>query len=85
LAGIQPVLNTLAEIAKGREKTMSQVALNWCICKGTIPIPGAKTLQQAQTNLGALGWRLSKAEVTQLDQAVQKNTRQMLQNIFQTR
>lgn len=85
LAGIQPVLNTLAEIAKGREKTMSQVALNWCICKGTIPIPGAKTLQQAQNNLGALGWRLSTAEVTELDQAVQKNTRQMVQNIFQTR
>ena len=85
LPGIQPVLNTLEEIAKTREKTMSQIALNWCICKGTIPIPGAKNLQQAEMNLGALGWRLSAAEVTELDQAVNKNTRQMVQNIFQTR
>ena len=23
-----------------------QVAINWCMAKGTIPIPGAKTLEQ---------------------------------------
>ena len=31
LAGAQPVLNCLKEIATAREKTMAQVALNWCI------------------------------------------------------
>lgn len=85
LPGIQPVLKTLEEIAKIRNKTLSQVALNWCICKGTIPILGAKTLQQAQDNIGALGWRLSASEVTELDQATQQNSRRMVQNIFQTR
>lgn len=61
-----------------------QVALNWCMCKGTLPIPGAKDLAQAQENLGALGWRLSSGEVEELDRAVGKCTKQALQNIFQT-
>lgn len=61
-----------------------QVAINWCICKGTIPIPGAKDLQQAQENLGALGWRLSSGEVAELDSAAARCNKQMVQNIFQT-
>jgi len=45
------------------------VALNWAICKGTVPIPGAKNARQARDNAGALGWRLSADEVQALDQA----------------
>jgi len=85
LPGIQPVLKTLETIANTRNKTFSQIALNWCICKGTIPIPGAKNMKQAQQNIGALGWRLSDSEVAELDQASNKVTRPMVQNIFQTR
>lgn len=85
LPGIQPILDCLKEIAKFRNKSVSQVALNWCICKGTIPIPGAKTLEQAQANIGALGWYLDSGEVAALDQAVTKSDQQMVQNIFQTR
>ncbi len=85
LPGIQPVLKTLDAIAQSREKKLSQVALNWCISKGTIPIPGAKNKQQVQENMGALGWRLSDGEVTELDQATRKINRRMVQNIFQTR
>jgi pyridoxine 4-dehydrogenase len=48
-------------------KTNAQVALNWCICKGTMPIPGAKNAEQAQQNAGALGWKLTEAEVAELD------------------
>lgn len=85
LPGIQSLLDCLQEIAQQRQKTMAQVALNWCICKGTIPIPGAKTIQQAQENLGALGWQLDDAEVTALDQAAANSPKKMVQNIFQTR
>lgn len=84
LPGIKPVLGCLQEIATSRNKTFSQVALNWCLSKGTIPIPGAKNLKQAQENIGALGWRLSDSEVTELDQATTKITRRMIQNPFQT-
>jgi pyridoxine 4-dehydrogenase len=85
LPRIQPLLGALEAIAAHRDKTPAQVALNWCICKGTIPIPGAKTLAQAEQNLGALGWRLAAGEVEELDSAVRKSDRQMVQNIFQSR
>ncbi|AFZ56519.1 aldo/keto reductase [Anabaena cylindrica FACHB-243] len=85
LPGIKGVLGTLQEIANSRNKTMSQVAINWCICKGTIPIPGAKNLEQAQQNIGALGWFLNDGEVAELDNAAAKSEKKMVQNIFQTR
>eukprot|EP00775_Hariotina_reticulata_P001988 gene1988-2310_t len=84
LPGISPMTNTLQAVAKSRKKTMSQVAINWCICKGTVPIPGAKDMQQARENLGALGWRLSSAEVAELDAAAARCKSSMVQNIFQT-
>lgn len=62
-----------------------QVAINWCICKGTIPIPGVKSLKQAEENVGALGWQLSADEVLQLENAALESPRKMIQNVFQTR
>lgn len=85
LPKVQPVLKTLEAIATHRQKTMAQVALNWCMCKGFMPIPGAKTLAQAQSNTGALGWQLDAGEVAELDQAASQTDQQMVQNIFQTR
>jgi aryl-alcohol dehydrogenase-like predicted oxidoreductase len=70
LRAMQPLLGLLKEIGEARGgKTRSQVALNWLICKGALPIPGAKNPQQAQENAGALGWRLTEAEVAALDAA----------------
>lgn len=85
IPGLDPLLNSLKEIAQRRKKTMPQVAINWCICKGTIPIPGVKTVKQAEENLGALGWRLSSDELLQLEYAALESPRKMIQNIFQTR
>jgi diketogulonate reductase-like aldo/keto reductase len=48
-------------------KTSSQVALNWLICKGALPIPGAKNVRQAEQNAVAMGWRLKEEEVALLD------------------
>ena len=47
-------------------RTPAQVAINWCIAKGTIPIPGAKNAAQAEENIGALGWQLSEANQEEL-------------------
>jgi pyridoxine 4-dehydrogenase len=85
LPGMKGILAILREIADTRNKTMSQVAINWCICKGTIPIPGAKSLEQAQQNIGALGWFLSDGEVAELDNAAARSGKKMVQNIFQAR
>ena len=51
---------------------LSQVAINWCRAKGTIPIPGARSLKQARQNLEALDWNLSADEVRLLDEASAK-------------
>ncbi len=85
LSGAKSLLACLREIAQFRQKTMSQVALNWCICKGTIPIPGAKNPEQAKQNIGALGWQLEAGEVAQLDRAAAKVDKTMVQNIFQSK
>ena len=85
LPGVQPVLQTLDAIAHTRQKTMAQVALNWCLGKGCIPIPGARTLTQAQSNIGALGWQLDAGEIAELDTAAGRCDKQMIQNIFQTK
>jgi aryl-alcohol dehydrogenase-like predicted oxidoreductase len=72
LQKIQPLIACLRQIGEAHGgKTPSQVALNWVICKGALPIPGAKNVRQAQENAGALGWRLTADEVATLDNASQ--------------
>jgi len=68
LGRIQVLVKRLKEIGEAHGgKTCNQVALNWLLCKKVLPIPGAKTPSQVQENLGALGWRLTAAEVAELD------------------
>lgn len=70
LAQIKPLIDQLTDIGQVHGgKTPAQVALAWTIAKGTVPIPGAKNARQALDNAGALGWRLSDAEVAALDYA----------------
>jgi aryl-alcohol dehydrogenase-like predicted oxidoreductase len=66
-ASLVDVLRTVGEAHGGR--TPAQVALNWVIAKGAIPIPGAKNAAQATENVGALGWSLGEEEVARLDGA----------------
>jgi len=69
LTSIQPLVARLREIGARHGKTPSQVALNWLIYKGAVPIPGVKNAAQVQDNAGALGWSLKPDEVAVLDQA----------------
>ncbi|KAL0491897.1 oxidoreductase [Acrasis kona] len=65
---IEPVLNVMRSIAEARNVSVSSVALNWVMCKGAIPLAGAKNGEQAIANAQALGWRLSDEEIEKLDQ-----------------
>jgi aryl-alcohol dehydrogenase-like predicted oxidoreductase len=68
LGRIQPLIQRLREIGEAHGgKSPPQVALNWLIAKGTVPIPGAKNARQARENAAALGWSLTAREVTCLD------------------
>lgn len=67
---IAPLLKVMTEIGQDHGgKSNAQVALNWCICKGALPIPGAKNAEQAAQNAAALGWKLTEEEVAKLDEA----------------
>eukprot|EP00586_Coscinodiscus_wailesii_P007219 CAMPEP_0172478342 /NCGR_PEP_ID=MMETSP1066-20121228/2236_1 /TAXON_ID=671091 /ORGANISM="Coscinodiscus wailesii, Strain CCMP2513" /LENGTH=434 /DNA_ID=CAMNT_0013237831 /DNA_START=263 /DNA_END=1567 /DNA_ORIENTATION=- len=67
--GITPLLQTMQSIATANGKTISQVALNYIICKGAIPIPGARSVTQWRDNEGAMGWRLSDGDMNTLEDA----------------
>lgn len=68
LRRVEPLLNLLREMGEAHGgKTPAQVSLNWLICKGSMPIPGAKNARQVEENAGALGWRLTPEEIAKLD------------------
>jgi aryl-alcohol dehydrogenase-like predicted oxidoreductase len=84
MAEIEPIIAELRRIGAGHDgKTPAQVALNWIICKGAIPIPGAKTKEQAEQNAGALGWRLSDDEVRALDRVSKSGQRKIFHRLWQ--
>ena len=73
---VAPLHKLMTEIGQDHGgKSNPQVALNWVICKGTLPIPGAKNAAQALENAGALGWRLTEEEIARLDVASDKTLR----------
>jgi aryl-alcohol dehydrogenase-like predicted oxidoreductase len=72
-SSVLPKLGTLLKLMTeiGQDhggKSNTQVALNWVICKGALPIPGAKNATQARENAGGLGWKLTDEEVAKLDE-----------------
>lgn len=69
LERIRPLITEMRRIgADHAGKPPVQVALNWLISKGAIPIPGAKTEEQAFQNAETLTWSLTAEEVKKLDQ-----------------
>jgi aryl-alcohol dehydrogenase-like predicted oxidoreductase len=65
------IVDALLEIARTRNKTPSQVAINWVLRQPgvTAPIFGARTLAQLQDNLGSTGWMLTDEEINCLNAA----------------
>lgn len=57
----------MKDIADGHSASQSQVALNWLISKGTLPIPGVKSEKQAADNAATMRWELNGDKVETLD------------------
>lgn len=70
--GIAPLLTAMSAIAEKREKTLSQVALNYIVSKGVVPVPGCRSATQVKDNIGAMGWRLTENEMAFLEQAADR-------------
>ena len=84
MAEIEPIVAELRRIGARRDgRTPAQVALNWLICKGAVPIPGAKNAAQAEQNAGALGWRLAPDEVAALDRVAKYGQRGIFNRVWQ--
>ncbi len=65
---VGPLLEALSELGRRHAGTSpAQVALNWALRQGVLPIPGVKNAQQAEDNAGALGWRLDDSDLAILD------------------
>jgi aryl-alcohol dehydrogenase-like predicted oxidoreductase len=63
------VAEAVAKVAAEAGRSPAQVALNWVLTRDgvTAPILGARTLEQLDDNLGAVGWSLDPDLVRQLD------------------
>jgi len=63
-------IKVLSQIADQVGKTMAQVALNWCIARpNVIAIPKSNSVKRTVENCQASGWRLSKEQIKQLNEA----------------
>jgi aryl-alcohol dehydrogenase-like predicted oxidoreductase len=54
-------------------KSPSQVALNWVMCKGALPIPGTTCVAHLLENAGARGWKMTEEEINTLDACTAQN------------
>jgi len=61
-----------SKLPGGETASPAQVALAWCMAEGACPIPGARTLKQASSNIAAVDIRLSAEEIARLDAASAK-------------
>ena len=81
---VDPLVAELRRIGERHGgKTPSQVALNWIIAKGAVPIPGAKNAEQAVQNAGALGWQMDADDVVTLDACALDGIRSLSSRIWQ--
>jgi diketogulonate reductase-like aldo/keto reductase len=63
-------MQALELVAAQVQKTLAQVALNWCTSRpNVITIPKSNSLARTEENCGASGWRLSQAQIQFLDAA----------------
>lgn len=64
---IEPALEVQRRLAQKYNVSVAAVALNWNICKGAIPVVGIRKESQALDDIQALGWRLTREEIAELD------------------
>ncbi|APD48330.1 aldo/keto reductase [Synechococcus sp. CS-602] len=84
LPRIEPLLVEMRAIAAAHGASMAEVALNWCRAHGARPIPGLRTVSQAETAAAAVGWRLEASEVGALDRQAIALPVRMPANPFQS-
>jgi aryl-alcohol dehydrogenase-like predicted oxidoreductase len=72
LAANVGLADTLAQLAAAKGCTAAQLALTWILSRGPhiVPIPGVRTLTHLEDNVGAVGLRLSPADLAAIEAAI---------------
>ncbi len=65
------VVDAIDDIVRETGKSVPQIALNWLLQRSTVStlVIGARNEEQLRSNLGALGWTLTKEQIAKLDAA----------------
>jgi aryl-alcohol dehydrogenase-like predicted oxidoreductase len=68
----QDLVDELREVGREAGKSVAEVVINWTIHRPgiTTALCGAKRPEQLRENAGALGWRLSAAQLAAIDRAL---------------
>jgi aryl-alcohol dehydrogenase-like predicted oxidoreductase len=68
----QDFLDRLRQVARQADKTVAQVAVTWILCQPgiTAALCGAKRPEQIRETAESMHWRLSDAQLAQIDAAL---------------
>jgi aryl-alcohol dehydrogenase-like predicted oxidoreductase len=68
---LHAVVDALDAVSRETGKSIPQIALNWLLGRPSVAslIIGARNEEQLRQNLGAIGWKLSPAQIARLDAA----------------
>mmetsp|Transcript_23382 Transcript_23382/g.50629 ORF Transcript_23382/g.50629 Transcript_23382/m.50629 type:complete len:128 (-) Transcript_23382:879-1262(-) len=69
-----PINNAVRDVGDRRGKSAAYVAINWCVCKGIIPLCAARNREQVLEAVGGFegdggSWRLTESEANGLYEA----------------
>ena len=69
LKRLQPLTEVMTEVSENNgDRTFAQIAINWVLSKGAIPIVGTKNMIQIKDNIAALDWQLADEDIAKLDE-----------------
>lgn len=70
------LVESLLKFAASRGRTLVELAMSWLASRPTVAsvIAGATSPEQVKTNAAATGWRLSEAELAELDEILSLST-----------
>ena len=74
--------HVLKEISDARSASLAQVALNWCLYQGAIPIVGLRKKNQVLDICKVFKWNLTQREFERLDNASKNCLKKMPNNPF---
>lgn len=66
------IVDTIEQLAKHKNCTSAQLALAWLLAQGNdiIPIPGTRSIDRLNENLGSMNIKLTKAELEEINKLI---------------